>query len=137
MAEKDFLDSLDSKPDQAYVLNYLAYSWIERGININESLKMLERANEIKKNDGYIIDSLGWAYFKLENIENAKKYLQLAVMLMPRDPVVNDHFADALWLSGKKIQARYYWNYVLSLQDTTDELKSKINEKLINGLKKL
>jgi len=137
MAEKDFLDSLASKPDQAYVLNYLAYSWIERGMNINKSLKMLERANAIKKNDGYIIDSLGWAYFKLENIENAKKYLQLAVMLMPRDPVVNDHFADALWLSGKKIQARYYWKFVLGLQDSTDELKSKIKEKLINGLKKL
>ncbi len=134
-AEKDFLNSLKSKPDQAYVLNYLAYSWIERNLKIDESLKMLERANNLKQNNGYIIDSLGWAYFKLKKFEDAKKYLQIAVTLMPRDPVVNDHFGDSLWMIGKKIQARYYWSNVLKFEDTEKDLKEKINQKLINGLK--
>ena len=94
-AEKDFLNSLKSKPNQAYVLNYLAYSWIERDLKIDESLKMLEKANNLRQNNGYIIDSLGWAYFKLKKFEVAKKYLQIAVTLMPRDPVVNDHYGDS------------------------------------------
>ena len=68
---------------------------------------MLEEANKLRTNDGYITDSLGWALFKLQKYEEAKKILQKAVQLMPSDPIVNDHFADALWMSGKKIQARY------------------------------
>ncbi len=132
-AEKDFLDSLDAKPDQAYVINYLAYSWIEKGINIEKSLKMLEEANQLKSNDGYITDSLGWALYKLKKYDKAKKYLQKAVQLMPSDPIVNDHFADILWMNGEKLQARYYWNYVLNLEDTKEDLKTKIMEKILNG----
>jgi tetratricopeptide (TPR) repeat protein len=132
-AEKDFLDSLKVKPDQAYVMNYLAYSWIEKGININKSLRMLERANRLRTNDGYIIDSLGWALFKLKKYDEAKKYLQKAVKLMPSDPVINDHFADTLWMNGEKIQARYYWKYVLSLEKTKISLKDKIAKKILNG----
>ena len=93
---------MKAKPDQAYVINYLAYSWIEKGIKIEKSLKMLEEANKLRTNDGYITDSLGWALFKLQKYEEAKKILQKAVQLMPSDPIVNDHFADALWMSGKK-----------------------------------
>ena len=132
-AENDLLNSLKLMPDQAYVINYLAYSWIEKGINIEKSLNMLMRANELKRNDGYIIDSLGWAYFKLKKFDEAKLYLQQAVKLMPSDPVVNDHYADALWMTGKKIQARYYWNYVLQLKDTEDKLKKNIRDKVIYG----
>jgi len=132
-AEKDFLSSLKAKPDQAYVINYLAYSWIEKGIKIEKSLKMLEEANRLRTNDGYITDSLGWALYKLEKFSDAKKILQKAVQLMPSDPIVNDHFADALWMNGKKIQARYYWKYVLNLKDTENDLKTKVMKKMLKG----
>ena len=134
LAEKDLQSSLLVKPDQAYVINYLAYSWIEKGIKIEESLKMLEKANQLKSNDPYIIDSLGWALFKLERYKESKEYLQLAVRLMPEDPIVNDHYGDALWKNGKEIQARYYWKYVLGLEKTEKDLKEKLKSKLIKGL---
>jgi len=133
-AEKDLLVSLEINPDQAYVINYLAYTWIEKGKNIEQSLKMLKKANNLKSNDPYIIDSLGWALFKLQKYKESKNYLQLAVQLMPADPVVNDHYGDALWKNGNKIQARYYWKYVLNLKDSKDDLKENINNKLISGL---
>tara|TARA_B100001063_G_C16711390_1_gene528224 strand:- start:343 stop:1383 length:1041 start_codon:yes stop_codon:yes gene_type:complete len=133
-AEKDLLASLEANPEQAYVINYLAYSWIEQGVKIEKSLQMLEKANKIKSNDPYITDSLGWALFKLKRFKEAKDYLQLAVRLMPGDPIVNDHFGDVLWKNGNELQARYYWNYVLKLEKTEDELKKSIKEKLIQGL---
>tara|TARA_B100000963_G_scaffold359304_1_gene386282 strand:+ start:9071 stop:10765 length:1695 start_codon:yes stop_codon:yes gene_type:complete len=133
-AEKDLLKSLKVKPDQAYVINYLAYSWIEKGINIEKSLKMLEEANRLRKDDPYIIDSLGWALYKLKKYKEAKKYLQIAVELMPADPIVNDHFGDVLWKNGHKIQARYYWNYVLKLKKTKEDQRKKIENKLVLGL---
>ncbi len=133
-AEKDLLASLEVNPDQAYVLNYLAYSWIEQGIKINKSLSMLEKANKLRSNDPYITDSLGWALFKLERYKEAKEYLQLAVKLLPGDPIVNDHYGDVLWKNGNKIQARYYWNYVLNLKKIENELKKNIEEKLVEGI---
>ena len=133
-AEKDLLASLEVDPNQAYVLNYLAYSWIEQEVKIEKSLSMLEKANKLRSNDPYITDSLGWALFKLERYKESKDYLQLAVKLLPGDPIVNDHFGDALWKNGKKIQARYYWNYVLGLEKTESELKKKIKDKLIEGI---
>ena len=133
-AERDLLLSLEAEPDQAYVINYLAYSWIEQGIKIQESLEMLKKANNLKSNDPYITDSLGWALFKLEKFKESKEYLQLAVKLLPGDPIVNDHYGDALWKNGDKIQARYYWNFVLSLKKADEDLKKTIKEKLIEGL---
>ena len=133
-AEKDLLLSLNADPDQAYVINYLAYSWIEQGIKIEKALEMLKKANDLKSNDPYIIDSLGWALFKLKKYEDAKYYLQSAVKLMPADPVVNDHYGDVLWMNGDKIQARYYWNYVLNLKETEKDMRDDINNKLISGL---
>ena len=133
-AEKDLLTSLSADPDQAYVINYLAYSWIEKGIKIEKSLNMLEKANKLKSNDPFIIDSLGWALFKLERYKESKKYLQLAVRLMPGDPIVNDHYGDVLWKNGNQLQARYYWNYVLNLKKTEENLKKIIDKKLIQGL---
>jgi len=133
-AEKDLLSSLEADPDQAYVINYLAYSWIEQGVKITKSLKMLEKANNLKPDDPYIIDSLGWALFKLEKYNDSKKYLQSAVKLMPADPIINDHYGDVLWKNGSKIQARYHWKYVLNLKDTEEELKNNIKKKLVLGL---
>ena len=127
-AEKDLLASLEASPDQAYVINYLAYSWIEQGIKIEKSLEMLEKANKLRSNDPYIIDSLGWALFKLKRFKESKDYLQLAVKLMPADPIVNDHYGDVLWKNGKEIQARYYWNYVLGLEKTEKDLKDSVQQ---------
>ena len=95
---------------------------------------MLEKANKLKSNDPYITDSLGWALFKLKRYKEAKDYLQLAVKLLPGDPIVNDHYGDVLWKNGKEIQARYYWNYVLSLEKTEEKLKEIVQEKLTKGL---
>ena len=95
---------------------------------------MLEKANNLKSNDPYIIDSLGWALFKLKKFKDSKYYLQIAVQLMPADPVVNDHFGDALWKNGNKIQARYYWNYVLNLKEAEEDLKESIKNKIVLGL---
>ena len=133
-AEKDLLSSLEVSPDQAYVINYLAYSWIEQGVKIARALEMLERANNLESNDPYIIDSLGWALFKLERYDDSKNYLQSAVKLLPADPIINDHYGDVLWKNGNKIQARYYWNYVLNLKDTEKGLKDNIKNKLLSGL---
>jgi tetratricopeptide (TPR) repeat protein len=134
-AETDLLNSLSVSPDNAYVINYLAYTWIEKGINIDKSLNMLKKANELKPNDGYIIDSLGWALYKIKDYKEAKKYLQLAVRFMASDPVINDHYADSLWMNNNSIQARYYWNYVLKLEKAEEKLKKEIKQKLLFGLK--
>ena len=120
-AEKDLLSSLRANPNQPYVINYLAYSWIEKGIKVKKSLSMLEKANKLRSNDPFIIDSLGWALFKLERYGESKDYLQMAVSLMPGDPIVNDHYGDVLWKNGNELQARYHWNYVLNLEKTEKE----------------
>ena len=133
-AEIDLLNSLNSSPDNPYVINYLAYSWIEKGINIKESLEMLKKANKLRPDDGYILDSLGWALFKLKNYKEAKKYLEAAIQYMASDPVINDHFADTLWMNNKSLQARYYWNYVLKLEKTEEKLRKKIKKKLVFGI---
>ena len=134
-AEIDLTNSLKKSPNDAYAINYLAYSWIEKGINVKKSLDMLRKANKLKPNDGYIIDSLGWALFKLKNYKESKQQLELAVTYMASDPVINDHYADALWMNNKALQARYYWNYVLNLKKTEEKLRKKIEKKLLFGLK--
>ena len=134
-ADKDLLNSLKIDPDDAYVLNYLAYSWLERDHRIDEAIDMLEKAYSLKRNDPYITDSIGWAYYLIENYVEAEKYLKRAVELMPDDPIVNDHYGDILWKLDRKIQARYFWKNVLSFDDTEDELRKKINIKIIEGLK--
>ena len=135
-AEKDLTESLRILPDQAHVLNYLAYSRIEKKINTGKALKMLKRATKLRKNDGYIIDSLGWAYYANKNYVDAEKFLQRAVELMPLDPIINDHYADALWMLSKSIQARYFWKYVLSLDNAEERLKDNVGKKLIFGINK-
>ena len=135
-AEKDLKESLRILPDQPHVLNYLGYSWIDRGINIDKALEMIIRANELKKNDGYITDSLGWAFYVKKNYLDAEKFLQRAVEILPLDPIINDHYADTLWMLNKHIQARYFWKHVLSLDTTEQKLKDNVSKKLIFGITK-
>ena len=133
-ADKDLLESLSINPDDAYVLNYLAYSWLERNNKIDEAIDMLEKAYALKNNDPYIIDSIGWAYYLVNDFLKAERYLKRAVELMPDDPIVNDHYGDILWKLDQKIQARYFWESVLKMEDAEEEMINKINVKLIVGL---
>ena len=133
-SDRDLLKSLEINPDDAYVLNYLAYSWLERKYKINLSLQMLERAYITKSNDPYIIDSIGWAYYLIDDYIKAENFLKRAVELMPEDPTVNDHYGDILWKLDRKIQARYFWENVLNLEETEDKMKKVIKGKLIEGL---
>ena len=134
-ADEDLLLSLKLSPDQPYVLNYLAYSWLERKIKIEQSMEMLLIAYEQKKSDPYIIDSVGWAYYLIEDYISAEKYLKNALLIMPEDPIVNDHYGDVLWRLNMKLQAIYYWNAALSSGEADDNLKKDINKKLLFGLK--
>jgi tetratricopeptide (TPR) repeat protein len=134
-ADKDLLHSLIINSEDAYVLNYLAYSWLERNYQIDKAMEMLEKAYALRSNDPYITDSIGWAYYLIENFHEAEKYIKKAVELMPEDPTVNDHYGDILWKLNRKIQARYFWNNVLSSDETDDELRKKIKIKIIGGLK--
>ena len=133
-SDKDLLKSLEVNPDDAYVLNYLAYSWLERKYKIDLSLQMLEKAYAKRSNDPYIIDSIGWAYYLIDDYEKAENFLKRAVELMPEDPIVNDHYGDILWKLDRKIQARYFWENVLNLEETEDKMKKVIKGKLIEGL---
>ena len=133
-ADRDLLHSIKINPNDAYVLNYLAYSWLERDFKINEAIKMLEKAYSLKNNDPYIIDSIGWAYYLINDFPKAEKFLKRAVELMPHDPIVNDHYGDILWKLDRKIQARYFWANVLKMDDAEKKIIDNINIKMIKGL---
>ena len=133
-SDRDMLLSLEIDPDDAYVLNYLAYSWLERDHKIKEAMEMLEKAYSLMENDPYIIDSIGWAYFLTDDYVKAETYLKRAVELMPDDAIVNDHYGDILWKLGREIQARYFWKSVSKMEDVDEELLQKINQKIIKGL---
>ena len=136
-ADKDLLMSLKIRPDHAYTLNYLSYSWLERNIKIEQAMQMLMRAYELRENDPYITDSVGWGYYLIGDFINAEKYLRKAVELMPDDPIVNDHYGDVLWQLDRKLQAKYFWEHVLELEDTEEEMKKDIENKLIDGPRKI
>ena len=133
-ADDDLLNSLNINSNDPYVMNYLGYSWLERNINIKEAFILLEKANKKKKDDPYITDSIGWAYYLTGNFNKAEKFLRKAVLLMPDDPIVNDHYGDILWKLNRKIEARYFWKSVLKLEETEEEMRNKIKQKLIIGL---
>ena len=137
LSDIDLINSLKIVPNDPYVTNYLAYSWLERNHNIDEALIMLREAYEQKKNDPYIIDSIGWANYLIKDYQKAEKYLLRALELMPNDPIVNDHYGDILWMLNRKIQARYFWNNALKQEDTEKEMKKKIEEKILNGISNL
>ena len=133
-SDKDLLKSLKVNPNDAYVLNYLAYSWLERNYNVDSALEMLESAYQSESNDPYIIDSIGWAYYLIGDYLKAEEFLKRAVELMPEDPTVNDHYGDILWKLDRKIQARYFWENVLDLEETEEKMIKNIKIKLIDGL---
>ena len=132
-AEADLMKALELYPDQPLVLNYLGYSWIDQGIKLDEGMRLIERAVAVKPDDGYIVDSLGWAHYKRGNYAEAVRYLERAVELRPDDPVLNDHLGDALWKVGREREARFQWDQSLSLTpEPEDALKTR--RKLEEGL---
>jgi tetratricopeptide (TPR) repeat protein len=132
-AEADFKEALKLYPDQPLVLNYLGYSWVDQGVNLEEALRMLRRAVDLKPTDGYIVDSLGWANYKLGHYDEATRDLERAVDLKPVDPVVNDHLGDAYWRVGRKTEAHFQWNHARDFGPEPDDLK-KILLKIKDGL---
>ena len=132
-AEADFLKALEFEPDQPYVLNYLAYSWVDKGMNYDRALTMLNKAVEQKPDDGYIVDSLGWVYYRLGKYDLAVEQLERAVELVPQDPVINDHLGDAYWRVGRRNEARFQWRRALNLEPEKDQI-APIESKLDKGL---
>jgi tetratricopeptide (TPR) repeat protein len=132
-AEPNFKEALKLSPDQPQVLNYLGYSWIDMDINLEDGLKMIRKAVDQRPSDGYIVDSLGWAYYKLGRYQDALVQLQRAVSLKPEDPVLNDHLGDALWRVGRKLEATYQWRHASDMHPDAQTLAS-VQKKLAEGL---
>ncbi len=132
VAEADFLKALELRPDHPQVLNYLAYSWVDKGMNIEKARVMLERAVELRPNDGFIIDSLGWALYRIGDMPKAVEYLERAVQLQTDDWEINDHLGDAYWAVGRKYEAKFQWRHALSLKPD-EELAAKIRLKIKDG----
>lgn len=132
-AEADFLKALELNPDQPQVLNYLGYSWIDQDMHLVRALEMIETAVAAQPQDGYIIDSLGWAFYKLDRMEEAVETLERAVMLLPNDPEINDHLGDAYWKVGRKLEARFQWNIARSV-DEAGNVAERVGPKLAEGL---
>ncbi len=132
-AEADLKKALELFPDQPHVLNYLGYSWIDQGLNLDDGMSMIKRAVQQRPDDGYIVDSLGWAYFRIGNYEEAAKQLERAIELKPEDPTINDHLGDAYWRIGRVLEAKFQWAHARDLKPDPEDLP-KIEEKLKNGL---
>ncbi len=132
-AEADLKRALELLPDQPHVLNYLGYSWVDQGVNLDDGMRMIKRAVEQRADDGYIVDSLGWAYYRIGSYEDAVKELDHAVELKPEDPTINDHLGDAFWRVGRVLEARFQWSHARDLMPEKDEL-DKIEQKLKAGL---
>ena len=134
-AEEDFLKALELKPDQPLVLNYLGYSWVEQGINLKHAMELIERAVVLRPTDGYIIDSLGWAFYRLGDFTNAVKHLERAVELRAADPIITDHLGDVYWRVGRELEARFQWERALVLgaeEDAAALIRQKLKEGLVN-----
>jgi tetratricopeptide (TPR) repeat protein len=132
-AEADMRKALQLQPEQPHVLNYLGYSWIDQGVNLDEGMKMIKRAVDQRPDDGYIVDSLGWAYYRIGNYEDAVKNLERAIDLKPEDPTINDHLGDAYWRTGRTLEAKFQWAHARDLKPEPEELP-KIEAKIENGL---
>lgn len=132
-AEADLKQALALMPDQPSVLNYLGYSWIEKGINLEEGRIMIEKAVQQRPRDGHIVDSLGWAYYMMGQYEDAVRELERAVELTPEEPVINDHLGDAYWRVGRQREARFQWERALSF-DPEPELRQQLQRKIKDGL---
>jgi tetratricopeptide (TPR) repeat protein len=139
-AEKDFLAALELEPEQPYVMNYLAYSWVEKQRHLDQAKSMLARAVQLRPDDGFIVDSLGWVYYRLKEFDNAVIHLERAVELRSQDPVINDHLGDAYWQVGRRQEARFQWRRALSLEPEEDlipAIEAKIKRGLIDEPKKI
>jgi tetratricopeptide (TPR) repeat protein len=136
LAEADLLKAMQLAPDEPMVLNYLGYSWIDQNRRLKEGMALIEKAVSLKPDDGYIVDSLGWAHFKQGNFKDAVRFLERAVELRPEDPVLNDHLGDALWRVGREREAKYQWEQSLMLKPEPEDAE-KVKKKLINGLASL
>lgn len=132
-AEPDFKRALELNPEQPQVLNYLGYSWVDKNMNLEQGIDMIRRAVELRPNDGYIVDSLGWAHYRLGAFDEAVTELERAIELRAGDPTINDHLGDAYWRVGRKIEAVYQWNRAL-IGDSDDVDKAKVKDKIANGL---
>lgn len=132
-AERDFLQALELEPEQPFVMNYLAYSWVEQKLHLDKAKGMLVRAVELRPDDGFIVDSLGWAYYRLGEYDLGVKHLERAVELRPQDPVINDHLGDAYWRVGRLHEARFQWRRALSLEPEPEDVQ-RIESKLKRGL---
>ncbi|WP_305988758.1 tetratricopeptide repeat protein [Roseibium sp. MMSF_3544] len=133
LAETDFRKALELNENQPLVLNYLGYSLVDQGLKLDEALEMIKTAVEMRPTDGYIVDSLGWVYFRLGRYEEAVRELERAIELRPADPVINDHLGDAYWMVGRRNEARFQWNHARDLGPDEKELP-KILDKIANGL---
>ncbi len=132
-AETLLQEALALQPGQPMILNYLGYSWVDRGENLKEALALIGKAVAASPEDGYIVDSLGWAYFRLGDYRNATKYLERAVELKPNDPTINDHLGDAYWKVGRKLEAKFQWNHALTFKPEPKDAE-RIAKKLELGL---
>ncbi len=132
-AESDMRKALELQPEQPHVLNYLGYSWIDQGVNLDEGMKMIKRAVDQRPDDGYIVDSLGWAYYRIGNYEDAVKNLERAIDLKPEDPTINDHLGDAYWRVGRTLEAKFQWAHARDLKPEPEDLP-KIEAKIEHGL---
>lgn len=133
VAEKQFRKALSLSPNESSVLNYLGYSMIEKKINLTEALDMVKKAADLKPNDGYITDSLGWAYFELGDYDQAVTYCEKAVELLPADPIIAEHLGDAYWRVGRTLEAKFQWQHAKDNKPEPDDLK-RIEDKIKNGL---
>jgi tetratricopeptide (TPR) repeat protein len=132
-AEADFLKALEFEPEQPYVLNYLGYSWVDKGLHLERAMAMIRKAVQLRPNDGYIVDSLGWALYRVGDLPGAVRELERAIELRPEDPVINDHLGDAYWKVGRRQEARFQWRRSLGL-DPEPELVAAIEKKLKTGI---
>jgi tetratricopeptide (TPR) repeat protein len=132
-AESDLQAALKQRPNEPELLNFLGYSWIDRGVRLPEALAMVQKAVSLEPNSGAMIDSLGWGYYRLGDYAAAVQKLEAAVVLEPGDPDVNNHLGDAYWRVGRKIEAGFQWRRVLSL-DPPPKLKTEVEAKLVSGL---
>ena len=131
-AEPNFKEALKLYPDHPQVLNYLGYSWIDMNMNLEEGMRLIKRAVELRPSDGYIVDSLGWAYYKLGDYDKAVENLERAVSLQPEDPVLNDHLGDAYWSAGRRYEARYAWRAARVVAEGSDS--ARLSAKIAQGL---
>jgi tetratricopeptide (TPR) repeat protein len=132
-AEADLVKALEFNPDQPYVLNYLGYSWVERGVHLDQALPLIEKAVKLRPEDGYIVDSMGWVLYMLGQYDGAVSNLERAAELRPQDAVINDHLGDAYWRVGRQMEARFQWRRALSLKPEP-ELSRSLEAKLARGL---